>query len=79
MIVAKENHTQRMIDKMDTPEGRNIYSQRLGIIETIFGNIRTTKGLDRFSLQGQAKVNVQWKLFCIVHNIEKIKNYGQMC
>jgi len=68
-----------MIDKMDTPEGRKIYSQRLGIIEPILGNIRTTKGLDRFSLQGQAKVGAQWKLFCIVHNIEKIKNYVQMC
>jgi len=78
-IPLKENHTQRMIEKIDTPEGRKIYSQRLGIIEPIFGNIRTTKGLDRFTLRGQSKVDAQWKLFCMVHNIEKIKNYGQMC
>ena len=26
---------------------------------------------DSFTLRGRAKVNVQWKLFCTVHNMEK--------
>jgi hypothetical protein len=34
------------------------------------------KYLDRFTLRGKLKVNVQWKLYCIIHNIEKIVNYG---
>lgn len=70
--------TQKMIAKIDSEQGRHIYSQRLGIVEPVFGNIRETKGLRRFSHRGKGKVDMQWKLFCIVHNIEKIKNYGMV-
>ena len=72
----KNNHTARMKEKIDSDEGRHIFSHRFGIIEPIFGNIRTTKGLDRFSMRGKGKINAQWKLFCIIHNLEKIKHYG---
>ena len=58
--------------KIDTPHGRRIYSRRLGIVEPVFANIAAQKGLDRFTLRGRAKVNVQWKLYCMVHNIEKV-------
>jgi hypothetical protein len=34
------------------------------------------KRLDRFTLRGKIKVNIQWLMFCLVHNIEKILNYG---
>jgi len=52
------------------------YSQRLAIVEPIFANIRIQKRMDRFTLRGKGKVNVQWLLSCMVHNIEKILNYG---
>ncbi len=42
----------------------------------VFANIRTHKRLDRFTLRGKIKVNIQWLLYCMVHNIEKITNYG---
>ena len=29
------------------------------------------------SKRGKVKVNIQWLLYCIVHNIEKIVNYGE--
>jgi len=69
--------TDEMKNKIDTPEGRRIYSKRLGIVEPVFGNIRACKKMDRFTLRGQVKVNIQWLLYCIVHNIEKIINYGK--
>jgi hypothetical protein len=25
---------------------------------------------------GKVKVNIQWLLYCMIHNIEKIANYG---
>ncbi len=68
--------TQKMIAKIDSEEGRHVYSKRLGIVEPVFGNIRENKGLRRFSLRGKSKVSMQWKLFCMIHNIEKIMNYG---
>jgi hypothetical protein len=33
--------------------------------------------MDRFTLRGQIKVNIQWMLYCLVHNIEKITNFGK--
>ena len=69
--------TGRMKEKIDTPEGRKIYGKRIAIVEPVFGNIRSCKRMDRFTLRGKIKVNIQWKLYCLVHNIEKILNYGQ--
>ena len=57
--------------KFDTRLGREIYSRRMGTVEPVFGNIQY-KGMRRFTLRGQKKVSVQWKLFTIVHNIEKV-------
>ena len=42
------------------------------IAEPVFANIRTHKRLDRFTLRSKIKVNIQWLLYCIVHNIGKI-------
>jgi transposase len=66
-----------MKEKIDSPEGRATYSKRLKIVEPVFGNIRVNKGLDRFTLRGQIKVNIQWMLYCLVHNIEKILHFGR--
>jgi hypothetical protein len=73
---AKETLSQKMIAKIDTPEAREIYGQRLAIVEPVFGNIRSQKRLDRFTLRGRIKVNIQWMLYCMVHNIEKLLHYG---
>jgi hypothetical protein len=63
--------------KIDTEEGRRMYSRRLGIVEPVFANIRAQKRMDRFTLRGRAKVNIQWMLYCLVHNIGKIVNFGE--
>jgi transposase len=69
--------TDEMKQKIDTVEGRRIYSKRLGIVEPVFGNIRACKRMDKFTLRGKIKVNIQWMLYCLVHNIEKITNFGR--
>jgi len=38
----------------------------------VFANITYCKGITRFTLRGRIKVNIQWKLYCIVHNMGKI-------
>ena len=71
-----ETATARMKAKIDTPEGRAQYAQRFGAVEPVFGNVRYNKRLDRFTLRGRTKVDGQWKLFCLVHNIEKLAHHG---
>jgi len=71
-----QNISQAMVKKIETQKGRKIYPQRIGIVEPVFANIRVHKGMDKFSLRGKIKVNIQWLLYCMVHNIEKVANYG---
>ena len=66
------SHTEQMRQRIDSPDGRAQYAQRFATVEPVFGNLRYNKGLDRFTLRGRPKVDTQWKLFCLVHNIEKL-------
>ena len=73
---AKTNFSKAMQNKVDSDRGRKIYPQRFAVVEPVFANIKTQKRLDRFSLRGKIKVNIQWMLYCMVHNIEKILNFA---
>jgi transposase len=67
------NHpSERMRQAIDSPRGRQLYSQRIGTVEPVFANIRHNKRLARFNHRGREKVNTQWNLYCMVHNIEKL-------
>jgi transposase len=68
--------TDAMKQKIDTVEGRAVYSRRLSTVEPVFGNVRAQKRMDRFTLRGRKKVTIQWMLYCVVHNIEKVLHYG---
>ncbi len=72
-----ETYTQKMKRRIDSIKGRLIYNRRLGISEPPFAHIRTMLKLDRFSLRGKRKVNTQWLLYCIVHNLTKVHRYGE--
>jgi transposase len=74
--VELTNFSRRMAGKVDSERGRKIYPLRFAVAEPVFANIRTQKRLDRFTLRGKVKVNIQWLLYCMVHNIEKITHYG---
>jgi transposase len=73
---VRGEYTKEMIEKFDTAEGRFMYSRRMGIVEPVFANIRHRLGLDRFTLRGKTNVGIQWKLYCIVHNISKVFRYA---
>jgi len=72
---GKESSIEKMRRKFDTLFGRFIYNKRIAIVEPVFGNLKN-KGMDRFTLRGKRKVNTQWQLFSLVHNIEKIAHVG---
>ena len=70
------NLTKAMAAKVDTEQGRRNYHRRLAIVEPVFANIEIHKGMNRFTLRSRIKVNIQWILYCMIHNIGKILNYG---
>ena len=67
-----------MKHKIDSEAGRYHYSRRLAIVEPVFANICSSHKLRRFSLRGRRKVNNQWLLYSMVHNIGKIQRYGTL-
>lgn len=67
-----------MKHRVDNPLGKTIYAHRMSVVEPVFGNIGTNKRLNRFSLRGKTKVQGQWQLFCLVHNVEKLARYGKL-
>ncbi len=70
--------TDWMKHRVDSGFGKQVYGHRMSTVEPVFANIGTNKGLNRFSLRGKRKVQGQWQLYCMVHNIEKLMRYGEM-
>ncbi len=77
--VDNTHPSERMRQAIDSPQGRQLYSQRFGTVEPVFANLRHNKRLNRFNHRGYTKVNAQWDLYCMAHNIEKLSktNLGQ--
>jgi transposase len=71
------NLIDQMKAKIDSEEGKRIYARRLGIVEPVFANICVHKHMHRFTLRSKRKVDVQWGLFALVHNIGKIHSFGR--
>lgn len=75
---GRVSHTERMKQRIDSEEGRRMIAARFASVEPVFGNLRGNKHLNRFTLRGKNKVDTQWKLFCMVHNIEKLAHHGRL-
>jgi transposase len=78
VVQQKPNLIDEMKAKIDTPQGKQIYAKRLGIVEPVFANICVQKHMNRFTLHSKAKVDIQWRLFALVHNIGKIHSFGSL-
>lgn len=70
------NLIDEMKAKIDTEQGKRIYARRLGVVEPVFANICVQKRMNRFTVRSKLKVDIQWRLFAIVHNIGKIHTFG---
>lgn len=73
---SEPSYTERMKCRIDSEQGRRMIAARFATVEPVFGNLRNNKRLHRFTLRGRTKVDGQWKLYCLVHNIEKLAHRG---
>jgi transposase len=58
--------------RLATVEGRTIYARRKGTVEPVVGQVKDGRGLRRFLLRGLAKVEAEWTLWCLGHNLGKV-------
>jgi transposase len=62
----------RMKRKLQTKAGVAIYAGRKSIVEPVFGQIKQARGFRQFLLRGIDKVQAEWAMVCMTHNILKI-------
>ena len=73
------SHRERMDRKLQTRRGRRMYKKRSQIIEPVFGQTKTCRGIDRFQRRGLANCQSEWKVICGTHNLLKLWRSGKAC
>ena len=71
-LSATASVQERMAAKVNTAAGRALYARRKVIVEPVFGQIKGARGFRRFSLRGLEKINGEWRLVCLTHNLLKV-------
>ena len=63
---------ERMARKLRTIKGRCTYARRKAIAEPAIGQIKEARGFRRFLLRGVGKVDAEWSIICLTHNLLKL-------
>ena len=63
---------ERMARKLRTIKGRCTYARRKEIAEPVIGQIKEARGFRRCLLRGSGKVDAEWLLICLTHNLLKL-------
>jgi hypothetical protein len=52
-----------------TDFGKQLYLRRQGIVEPVFGQIKSNRGARQFSRRGRSAVRSEWRLLTATHNL----------
>lgn len=63
----------RMREKLASDMGKAVYSRRKVIVEPVFGQTKAARGIRGFLLRGLEKVQAEWDLICLAHNLLKLR------
>jgi transposase len=66
----------RMLSKLRTAKGRATYRMRKAIVEPVFGQTKSCRGIRGFLLRGLENVRAEWRLICAGHNLLKLFRSG---
>ena len=69
---AKTTAKEKMEEKLRSAAGKLLYAARKHIVEPVFGQIKSARGIRKFLLRGLEKVSAEWQLICLTHNLLKI-------
>src|ERR1022692_4542457 len=69
----------RMKRKLQTKVGKAVYAARKCVVEPVFGQIKQARGFRQFLLRGLRKVQGEWALLCMTHNILRLHAAMQPC
>lgn len=63
---------EKMQAKLRTAAGKLLYAARKHIVEPVFGQMKSARGIRRFLLRGLQKVSGEWQLISLTHNMLKL-------
>jgi transposase len=63
---------EQMRAKLRTATGKVLYAARKRIVEPVFGQTKSARGIRQFLMRGLEKVSAEWQLICLTHNLLKI-------
>ena len=66
------SRVEQMQRKLETKLGAAVYALRKTVVEPVFGQIKQARGFRQFLLRGLEKVQGEWALICMAHNILKL-------
>lgn len=67
-----EELKKRARENLHSEKGKKLRSRRGVEVESVFGRLKWNWGYRRFLLRGMDKVNVEWGLLSIAHNLTKL-------
>jgi hypothetical protein len=65
-----------MRQKLRSPEGHAVYKMRKAVVEPVFGQIKERRGFRRFLFRGLKRVEAEWRIICLTHNLLKLFRAG---
>lgn len=68
--------TQRMAERLATPEGKDHYRRRKFIPKPVFGWAKQALGFRQFSVRGRDAVTGEWNLVCLALNLRRMQRLG---
>ena len=71
-LLRGASRVDRMRRKLQTQAGAAVYATRKTIVEPVFGQIKQARGFRQFLLRGLEKVQGEWAMVCLTHNILKL-------
>ncbi len=69
---GNEANLREMAEKMESPEGQEVYRVRAKTVERLFEHIKQNIGLREFLTRGLQGVRAEFSLACIAHNLKRI-------
>jgi transposase len=73
-----EKLKSKMMDYLETEEGQALMDRRRHDVEPTIGDIKHNMGFRRFLLRLRPRVNIEFGLIAIAHNIKKIKSWTEL-
>lgn len=67
---------ERMKNRLDTAEAKQLYGLRKETVEPVFGIIKQAIGFLRFLLRSKDKVSIEWTLMSTSYNLKRLFSLG---